>query len=64
MTVPRTGILDIPADKEHNRWILGHGFEMFGLRDPDKPFFLVISLEGPSSAPGGPRALLPPLRPR
>ena len=47
MTVPRTGILDIPADKEHNRWILGHGFEMFGLRDPDKPFFLVISLEGP-----------------
>ena len=47
MTVPRTGILDIPADKEHNRWILGHGFEMFGLRDPDRPFFLVISLEGP-----------------
>ena len=64
MTVPRTGILDIPADKEHNRWILGHGFEMFGLRDPDRPFFLVISLEGPHPPLVVPEPWYRPLRSR
>ena len=47
MSVPQTAILDIPADKEHNNWILGHAFELFGLRDRQRPFFQVISMEGP-----------------
>lgn len=47
MSIPRAGLLDIPADKEHNAWILGHAFELFGLRNPNRPFFLVVSLEGP-----------------
>src|SRR5439155_14810167 len=47
MSIPQTGVLDIPANKEHNAWILGHAFELFGLRDPQRPFFLCISTEGP-----------------
>jgi arylsulfatase A-like enzyme len=56
MSIPRTGVLDIPADKEHNAWILGHAFELFGLRDDRRPFFLCISMEGPHPPLVVPRA--------
>lgn len=47
MSLPATGVLDIPEDKEHNHWVLGHALETFALRDPDRPFFMTLSLEGP-----------------
>ena len=47
MTVPHTGVLDFPADKEFNRWVLDHAFEQLGIRRRDAPFFLVVSFEGP-----------------
>lgn len=47
MSIPRTGVLDIPDDKEHNFWILSHAVELLGWRDPDRPLFMVASMEGP-----------------
>jgi len=47
MSLPTTAILDIPEDKEHNRWILGHALEQFALRQTNAPYFACLSLEGP-----------------
>jgi arylsulfatase A-like enzyme len=47
MSLPATGILDIPEDKEHNWWVLSHAFELFALRDRALPYFAVLSFEGP-----------------
>jgi len=47
MSLPHTCELDIPADKEHNRWVLGHAMEQLALRDDDRPFFATLSFEGP-----------------
>ncbi len=47
MSIPHTAVLDIPEDKEHNAWIMARAFELFGLRDPQKPLFMVVSTEGP-----------------
>ena len=46
MSVPRTAVLDIPEDKEWNYWTLQHALKLLSERS-DRPFFLVISLEGP-----------------
>ena len=47
MSVPYPGVLDIPEDKEHNAWIMARAFELFGLREQDRPLFMVVSTEGP-----------------
>ena len=47
MSMPRTAVLDIPEDKEFNKWVLDHAFELFGLRKREQPFFMVASMEGP-----------------
>ena len=47
MSLPHTGILDIPDEKEHNFWILGHAIELLASRRHDRPLFMTLSFEGP-----------------
>lgn len=47
MSLPRPGVLDIPADKEHNFWILAHAIELLEMRRTDRPLFMTLSFEGP-----------------
>lgn len=47
MSIPRTGLLDIPDDKEHNFWILSHAIELLETRRSDRPLFMTLSFEGP-----------------
>ncbi len=47
MSIPRTGVLDLPDDKEQNFWILSHAIELLEVRRTDQPFFMTLSFEGP-----------------
>ena len=47
MVQPHTAPLDIPADKEHNRWMLDRALELLETRDPTRPLFMVFSTYGP-----------------
>ena len=47
MSVPHTAVLDIPEDKEFNRWVLDNALTGLAAREPDKPFFMVVGTEGP-----------------
>ncbi len=47
MSIPRTGVLDLPEDKEQNFWILAHAIELLEARRSDRPFFMTVSFEGP-----------------
>jgi len=47
MSLYTPGILDIPEDKEHNYWVLGHALELLAMRRTDRPFFMTLSFEGP-----------------
>jgi arylsulfatase A-like enzyme len=47
MSIPRTGVLDVPDDKEQNFWILGHAIEQLENRRTDRPLFMTLSFEGP-----------------
>ena len=47
MSLYRPGVLDIPEDKEHNWWVLGHAMEFLGRLRKDKPFLFGLSFEGP-----------------
>ncbi len=47
MSVPQPGVLDIPEDKEHNRWTLEQATADLDQRDASKPLYSVLSFEGP-----------------
>lgn len=47
MSVPYTGTLYLPEDKEHNAWTMARAFEFFGLWERKKPLFMIVSMEGP-----------------
>ena len=47
MSLYRPGILDIPEDKEHNLWVLGHAMEFVADLRCEKPFLFFLSFEGP-----------------
>jgi arylsulfatase A-like enzyme len=56
MSIPRTGVFDLPDDKEHNFWLLGHAFEQLAVRSGDRPLFMTLSFEGPHPPLVVPRA--------
>lgn len=47
MVQPHAAPLDIPPEKEHNRWMLDHARELLKSRDAGKPTFMVFSTYGP-----------------
>ena len=47
MSIPRPAVLEIPEDKELNRWILQNGITLLNERQPNRPWFAVISFYGP-----------------
>ena len=47
MSIPRTGVLHVPDDKEQNFWILSHAIELLETRRTDQPLFMTVSFEGP-----------------
>lgn len=46
MTVPHCQPLDIPAEAEHNRWMLDHALQLLREHDPNKPLFFTFSTYG------------------
>ena len=47
MSIPRTGVFDLPDDKEQNFWILSHAIELLESRRTDRPLCMTLSFEGP-----------------
>ena len=46
MSVPHTQPLDLPAEAEHNRWMLDHALRLLAEHDLDQPLFFTFSTYG------------------